>query len=81
MDKSPRVRNVINIMFQRLLRESQGWEPDWERYKKWLKEKGVREAKRMVEAAAIEERRRNNDKVLRSYGLGKYQNRNNNNGW
>ena len=65
---------VFNYRFERAKRELQsGWEPSWSRYCRWLKERSYRIAKDLVEANLVRERREHNDKVLRSYGLGKYQ--------
>lgn len=62
---------VIHFMFRKLLAEANGWAPNWEEYKKWLKNRKVIEAKRLVEANEERERREHNAKVTRQYGLSK----------
>lgn len=60
---------VIDFIFKQLLFQSRGWEPNWERYKRWLKSREERQAKALVEANARAERKRQNDKVIRMYDL------------
>lgn len=59
--------------FHKTYREANGWSPDWVRYCHWLKERKHKALKRRLKEEALEERRKHNDKVLRQYGLGKYQ--------
>ncbi len=65
---------VFDYRFERTSRELlQDWEPSWARYCKWLKDRTIRVQKALVEANKQREMREHNDKVLRAYGLGKYQ--------
>lgn len=65
--------NLIAFTFWKEYHVAQGWSPSWDRYTRWLKERKQRETKARIEKEKREERMRQNDKVLRSYGLGKYQ--------
>lgn len=73
MDGQNRMK-VFDYRFERARREIQDdWTPSWHRYCKWLKDRTIRMQKALVEANKLREMREHNDKVLRSYGLGKYQ--------
>lgn len=73
MDRQDRMK-VFDYRFERVSRELlQDWEPSWTRYCKWLKDRAIRAQKALVEANKQREMREHNDKVLRMYGLGKYQ--------
>jgi hypothetical protein len=73
MDRQDRMK-VFDYRFERTSRELlQDWEPSWTRYCKWLKDRTTRVQKALVEANKRREMREHNDKVLRMYGLGKYQ--------
>jgi hypothetical protein len=52
---------------------TQGRTSNWERYVWWLKERKQKADKVRIEKELLEERMKHNDKVLRLYGLGKYQ--------
>jgi hypothetical protein len=65
---------VFDYRFERVSRELlQDWGPSWTRYCKWLKDRTIRVQKALVAANKRREMREHNDKVLRAYGLGKYQ--------
>lgn len=67
---------VLNYAFKRTEKEVlRGWTPNWTRYCKWLKDRKIRQDKALAEANKRREMRQHNDKVLRMYGLGKYQNK------
>jgi hypothetical protein len=73
MDRQNRMK-LFDYRFERAKRELQDdWSPSWTRYCKWLKDRKIRENKALVEAAKRKEQQDHNDKVLRAYGLGKYQ--------
>ena len=73
MDGQDRMK-VFDYRFERTSRELlQDWKPSWTRYCKWLKDRTIRAQKALVEANKRREMREHNDKVLRMYGLGKYQ--------
>lgn len=65
---------LFDYRFERAKRELRdGWTPSWGKYCHWLKERSIRAQKALVEANKLSEMRAHNDKVLRQYGLGKYQ--------
>lgn len=65
---------LFDYRFERAKRELRDdWAPSWPTYCKWLKDRKIRENKALVEANKLSEMRAHNDKVLRQYGLGKYQ--------
>lgn len=73
MDGQNRMK-VFDYHFERAKREMlNDWEPRWHHYCKWLKARTIRMQKALVEANKLREMREHNDKVLRSYGLGKFQ--------
>lgn len=73
MDKQNRMK-VFDYRFERALREKgDDWAPNWSQYCKWLKDRKIRQDKVLAEANKRREMREHNDKVLRAYGLGKYQ--------
>lgn len=73
MDRENRMK-VYDYRFERAKRElASDWKPSWTRFCEWLKARTFRTNKAMVAANAARERREANDKVLRAYGLGKYQ--------
>lgn len=73
MDKQNRMK-LFDYKFERAKRELRdNWSPNWTRYCRWLKDRKIREDKALVEANKRREMREHNDKVLRMYGLGKYQ--------
>lgn len=61
---------LINFKARRYLAMSRGWEPNWDKYKQWLKDRKFKSQKRRLRDEAEAERRAHNDKVLRIYGLG-----------
>lgn len=64
---------ILVYKFFRVSAEADGWTPSWTRYCKWLKDRKIRQDKALVEANKRREMQEHNDKVLRAYGLGKYQ--------
>lgn len=74
MDGENRMK-ILVFRFWKEFHVAQGWSPNWDRYTRWLKERKHRAEKMRLEREREkrEERARQNDKVLRSYGLGKYQ--------
>lgn len=73
MDRQDRMK-LFGYRFERTRRELRdGWAPNWAGYCRWLKERTRRMQKALVEANKLREMREHNDKVLRAYGLGKYQ--------
>lgn len=64
---------LINFKLRRYLAMRKGWEPNWENYKQWLKDRKYKNTKRRLKEEAERERKAHNDKVLRQYGLGPKQ--------
>lgn len=64
---------ILVYKFFRAAAVAKGWEPSWGRYCYWLKERKRKQKKAELEAQVERDRREHNDKVLRQYGLGKYQ--------
>lgn len=64
---------VFNFMSERAFRLRGDWRPSWAQYVHWLKAREVKMKKVLVYAALVSERRKHNERVLRSYGLGPKQ--------